>query len=401
MSLRFRRSLRLAPGVRVNLGLRGPSLSVGPRGIGVTLGPAGVTTHAGLPGTGLSYRGNHSIRERGLDASLLPADSTRVGIDTYSVSVGMDLAEDGQLQIHSADGSQLDPRLERRIRTEHREQLEAWLEKRCAEIDGEIEGLEQVHLGTPGPDVDHRLAPEPFDAAPSAPPEEQPGFWERFFPRLRRARERRHEGRLALYRSELDKWSGKKAEHEADWERRRVRTEVERTSSVDVMHELLEEALGAVSWPRETLVTFEVVPPGQRLGIDVDLPEIEDMPTRQATVAQRGLKLNIRALSEAQVRRMYFAHIHGVLFRTVGVAFATLPSVQTVTCSGFSQRVDPATGKIRNEFLLSVRVGREAWRAVDFANLGRVDPVLALERFDLRVKSTAAGRLTAIEPFEH
>lgn len=35
MSLRFRRSLRIAPGIRLNLGLHGAGLSVGPRGLHV------------------------------------------------------------------------------------------------------------------------------------------------------------------------------------------------------------------------------------------------------------------------------------------------------------------------------------------------------------------------------
>jgi hypothetical protein len=43
------------PGVRVNLGLRGASLSIGRRGMTYNLGPNGSRVTAGLPGTGLSY----------------------------------------------------------------------------------------------------------------------------------------------------------------------------------------------------------------------------------------------------------------------------------------------------------------------------------------------------------
>ena len=52
---RFRRSIRLLPGVRLNIGKTGISTSVGVRGAHVTLGRGKVRTTVGLPGTGLSY----------------------------------------------------------------------------------------------------------------------------------------------------------------------------------------------------------------------------------------------------------------------------------------------------------------------------------------------------------
>jgi hypothetical protein len=55
MALRFRRSFRLLPGIRLNLSKSGVSASFGVRGAHVTVGPRGTTTSVGLPGTGLSY----------------------------------------------------------------------------------------------------------------------------------------------------------------------------------------------------------------------------------------------------------------------------------------------------------------------------------------------------------
>jgi len=53
MSLRFRRSIRIAPGVHVNLGLHGAGLSVGPRGFHLGVSRRGMYTSAGVPGTGI------------------------------------------------------------------------------------------------------------------------------------------------------------------------------------------------------------------------------------------------------------------------------------------------------------------------------------------------------------
>lgn len=55
MGFRFRRSIRLGKGLRINLSKSGASLSVGRRGATVNFGPKGEKLTVGLPGTGLSY----------------------------------------------------------------------------------------------------------------------------------------------------------------------------------------------------------------------------------------------------------------------------------------------------------------------------------------------------------
>jgi hypothetical protein len=53
MTFRFRRTMKIAPGIRINLTKKGVSARVGPRGAGVTVGTSGTTVSAGIPGTGL------------------------------------------------------------------------------------------------------------------------------------------------------------------------------------------------------------------------------------------------------------------------------------------------------------------------------------------------------------
>ena len=55
MGFRFSRSLRLAPGIRVNLSKSGSSLSLGRRGATLNFSKRGTRATVGLPGTGLSY----------------------------------------------------------------------------------------------------------------------------------------------------------------------------------------------------------------------------------------------------------------------------------------------------------------------------------------------------------
>ena len=56
MGFRYRRSIRLARGIRINLSKSGPSLSIGQRGATMNFGPRGTRLTVGIPGIGLSYQ---------------------------------------------------------------------------------------------------------------------------------------------------------------------------------------------------------------------------------------------------------------------------------------------------------------------------------------------------------
>ena len=75
--LRFRRSFRIGPGLRLNIGKRGASLSAGVRGAHVTVGKDSVRTTVGIPGTGISYT-EHSGRSSP-DTATAPVDAPGSG----------------------------------------------------------------------------------------------------------------------------------------------------------------------------------------------------------------------------------------------------------------------------------------------------------------------------------
>jgi hypothetical protein len=57
MALRFRRSVKLLPGVHLNISRSGISTSVGVPGASLTFGKRGTYMNTGLTGTGISWRG--------------------------------------------------------------------------------------------------------------------------------------------------------------------------------------------------------------------------------------------------------------------------------------------------------------------------------------------------------
>ncbi len=99
MAFRFRRSVRIAPGLRMNFGKRGVSLSAGVRGASVTLGSRGVYGNVGIPGPGFSVRNR-------LDS---PRAAHARGTTTTGVKVSID--DDGRIQITDDNGNDLPPKI--------------------------------------------------------------------------------------------------------------------------------------------------------------------------------------------------------------------------------------------------------------------------------------------------
>jgi hypothetical protein len=402
MSLRFRRTLRLAPGVRLNFGLRGMSVSAGPRGLSLTAGRGGVFGNLGLPGTGVSFREKlvpPGARAGTPTLSSLPAGASALGDGVYRVSLNLDLDEHGRLVFKDAAGLSLDPRLERIVKRDHTGELEEFLACRCDEINAGGAEIVGIHTNVPPPDQAHHYQPRPYGKpAPERPSPPKPGFLDRLFPWLRHDKEQEFGHEMDHFRKLESEWKQEKELHDAEQERLRKRYEQDRLTDPAVMSDFLEESFAIAGWPRETRVDFDLEDGGARLTLDVDLPEVEDMPVASAERAARGLKLNIKKLSEGSIRGTYSVHVHGVVFRCLGLAFATLPSVQTVTCAAYTQRADPATGRVRDIYLLSVVASRSEWRAISFANLQALDVIEALERFDLRLAMSADGALEPILP---
>lgn len=67
MGLRYRKSKKVAPGIKLYIGKTGISTSFGKRGASISVGKRGTFLNVGIPGTGLSYR--QRIDSRGSNTS--------------------------------------------------------------------------------------------------------------------------------------------------------------------------------------------------------------------------------------------------------------------------------------------------------------------------------------------
>lgn len=395
MALRFQRRITLAPGIRWNISGGGSSFSFGPRGASVSVGKRGTFVNAGLPGTGLSARGKlgGQVAPQARGAATKSDASSLVPLTCF-------IAPDGTITFVGDDGEPASDRVVEIAKKQNRAAIMAAIQQQCDAINDEVEALGRLHHATPDCRMPPRWVAEAFEEPEPAQPLPRKAPW--LLRWHKRSCERAAVANRAAeeaYRSGREAWITRKNEHERREVRRRRLIEQEINVDVQAMQAFLDERLQAVSWPRETSVAFEIVEGGSKVLLDVDLPELEAMPSKTATVPARGLKLTVKDMPAPKVQKLYMEHVHGILFRLVGEVFAALPMTQTVVASGFTQRPDPATGHVQDVYVLSVRVGRGAWQGLAFGRLESVAAADALSRFEARSKPQRSGKLLAIEPF--
>lgn len=378
MGLRFSRRVKIMPGVRLNVGLKGTSLSAGRGGASINVGKRGVHANLGIPGTGIGYR----KRVAGPSSRATPSPASRPAAPAVPENVQVRLTDADEVVLLDENGCELDSETAEAVRSVYAEQLRSALESHARETNATALAALDVHVATPGPGPQKNAAPPfaiPKPLRPADPRTIDPGSPDR--PAADSA--------WSAYMETLALWRASKAEHE--------RRHGGPSADSDAIGAALEDALTAVDWPRETLVSLELEEGGLSVAADVDLPEIEDLPSATIAVSRRALALDRKPVAESARRRLYQRHVHAILFRIVGEIFRAAPTVTEISIAGYTQRPSAATGRVEDEYVLAVRVDRQGWSKIDFTNLAAVDPIAALARFSRQCSIDGRGHMRAID----
>jgi hypothetical protein len=437
MAYRFRKSVKLIPGVRVNFGLHGGSVTVRPRGSSINIGKNGVYSNVGIPGTGISKR-SKIIGNSTQDANYSNSPSRQsANPNLVQMKVQLSLQDDGSVQFKDENGDIIDDYYVAQAKRQAKQVFYNWLEENCAEINQKTNDIINIHLSSPSPDSVITFTQTPYPETPPiepssvfpdvmpVPPIPKPyGFLAKKitffrkqvdkkntkmqleFQRIKTAWEEKkkafeidYSNKMIEYHHILDEYKLVLAKFNEEQEKRRKFIEEDRLKDPQAMQEFLTETFQNIEWPRETNVSFEVSKDGKNVILDVDLPEIEDLPDKQAVVSRRDFRLLYKDISETNKRKNYFTHIHAIGFRIIGEVFVALPTVEQVTLSGYSQRLDSKTGRNTDEYLYSIKVAREKWESIDFSNLQLIDVAECFCLFKLVRNAAKTGVMTPIEPF--
>lgn len=390
MGIRFRRSLRLAPGLHLNLSKSGVSLSAGPRGATASVGRRGVHGNVGIPGTGFYARQKLS--------SGISRTPSQPAISAGSVKIA--LMDDGGVAFLDTNDQPLPPRHRKMVIQQMGESLFQWLQQQCDLWNKGMDQILNLHLEAPSPAASPSFKSELFPVPePVLPPSEGQGIIGMVSSKRRDSVAQRNAEREQQFEKIRAAWLAQKAQHQAEQEERRMTFDQAQRGDISSMEKILANHLRSIAWPRETQVSFEVGSDDRSVYLDVDLPEIEDLPTQQARIAKSGLKILVKDRSETQRRKEYMQHIHAIGFRLAGEVFHLLPIVNLLVLSGYSQRTEKTTGHTRDDYLYSVRINRSQWKAINFDELQGVDVVECFGAMEIRRDMTKTGLFKPIEPY--
>ncbi|MFA5546713.1 MAG: DUF4236 domain-containing protein [Sphaerochaetaceae bacterium] len=432
MGVRFHRSVKIVKGVRLNISKKGLGVSVGPRGAKVSFGPSGMYTNVGVPGTGLYIRNkiNSSTRE---NSNTPTPTSTGTTDRHFDVQVSID-DETGIESVKMFDRGQevTDVSLLRKLRAEpiFKERLTKLREKTQSEIEEKTNVLIQIHKYSSSlPDWDKvredyaTQSPKRYERRKFSieKPTKENAYQiledeayktvKAIFG-LKKKREEFIEQRLEKYfEGELIKWQREKDAFEEQEDEIEVaknnqfqeefnawKSELQSIlqPTVEFISQKLNEYLSVVELPVEFSVSFDVLDNGRKIYLDIDLPEIEDFPQKKSRILSTG-KLSLKNKTPKEMKLDYLKSVSGMSIYFASIGFSISPKVEEVIVSGYTQRINKATGNVDDEYVYSVKYDYLRFKDLD---VGNIEPNLTLESFEHRIDSNSQYDLRPIIPFE-
>lgn len=156
-------------------------------------------------------------------------------------------------------------------------------------------------------------------------------------------------------------------------------------------------ALGELEWPRETNIALELRE--KRLLLDVDLPEIEDMPAARWVPNNGFGSLVTKNVTQKDLAALYLGHVSSLILRLIGHSFSVSSGIRSVAVSAYTQR-SASTGRLNDEYVAVVEIDRNGWNQVDCSQMSSIDPENLLRRFGAKMEVNSRGILKIQQPFE-
>lgn len=421
--MRFRKSIQIFKGLRINFSKSGVSATVGGRGVSVNMGPKGTYLNTSIPGTGLYDRKKlsdgfgiypkTSSSQSPLVANFTLTAGANGGIDVWNVNGGLVTDEATLRAIKRTDEfaglkAQLMQQLKDEIEKETNEFINIY--KLSADVAAQAEY--EVALAS--------LTPGCHEKAPFAePPPQQDAV------RAQLQMEARQKPEEILF-WKIDEYVNTQlperyAEACRNWEARKAAYEQSQTvlgeqaaataqkeyeqnkqtleNAIKGNPEYIEQEIGrwvsSVELPVEFSIQFEYNPAAGCVMLDLDLPEIESVPAEKATQLAGG-QVKRTAKTQKEIKQDYMHCVYGLPVFFASHIFNISPAIKTVVASGYTQRRNPKTGDIQDEYIYSIKFVRPLFEEAYFKT---IDILKFWDRFENRCLPTANYDLKPIVPY--
>ena len=450
MAWRFRKSVKIAPGIRLNFSKSGVSTTIGDRGSSINLGKRGVYHNMSIPGTGLSNRTRLTGGDRQSSSgrkrtshrpgrTLSPARQNQGTEQRRDVQIKLDSS--GKLTFLDEAGREItDAQLIAFIKRmpefkAEKARLFAQLRERGDDlIEDEQEKLEkivclyqQAPAIRPAASYEHELATlEPqrairrqFDKPMPTPEDVQDevsreadravttkAFWkvkslkESYF---KEHFEQRYHERVAEWQAEKDAFDT--AENEAcslqdelfyaAYAERAELLPALIAGDADAIEEEARAWIEACQLPFAASAQYEYRADQRLLMVDIDLPEIDDLPQMEHVQLKSGA-LREKQKSQTKLRQEYAQCVFGFVVYATANLFNVSPAVDYVCASAYTQRRNKIGDEV-NVYVLSVLFDRERFMHCAFAEQ---DPESTCMAFPNRCKLTKTKAFDAIVPYD-
>jgi hypothetical protein len=220
--------------------------------------------------------------------------------------------------------------------------------------------------------------------------------------KLARDYQQRHEGLTDLARADQELEAAMREAHEVAEAEREAEEAARRALAVRVvaaretgdtapLAEVLEIELANEDLP--LALEFDVAFDGpERVGLEIRLPTLDLVPTSEPATTPGG-KPTTKAIGIRRRAELYRDLCAGLALRLIYETFRVLSLTREVTCTGYGPGRDPATGQPAVVTALAVRVTRAAMESLD---LDHVDASTCLEAQGGRLGVGADGALKPV-----
>lgn len=174
---------------------------------------------------------------------------------------------------------------------------------------------------------------------------------------------------------------------DADWPEAAVR----QAPDAEAVEAAIGEWLGQLQLPIDFKVSYEYE--DGALLADMDLPEIEHLPTEKAEPTASG-DLKQKAKTQKELKAEYARCVFGLGIFCASYFFSVTPHMEQVLLSAYTQRRD-SRGELEDAYIYSVIFTREGFRKGYQAE----EPEAFLNRFRNRMNKGADGTLKKIVPY--
>lgn len=157
----------------------------------------------------------------------------------------------------------------------------------------------------------------------------------------------------------------------------------------------LDDLLGHINMQLEFSVHYDYNAEQTSLYVDLDLPEIEDLPDEIATQLASGAT-KVKKKTQTALRQDYAQCVFGLAVYLASEFYNISVVIETILISAYTQRRDKE-GNLRDDYIYSIIFDRSQFEHQD---LSHKDPIDFCMSFENRCNLSKTNIFKAIKPFE-